>query len=88
MGHEYKASQDPKLAERILNPRVVDKEMKESRAKLRDSFGIDAIPSVKHTMQQLNGDAFPMEEKETLSLPYEYERKGKLDSSVDECSQG
>ena len=64
MGYNCKATQDPKLADAIFNLRVVDKEMKAWRAKLRDVFGIDAISSVNMTMDQLHGDAHLMEEKQ------------------------
>ena len=43
MRNESKTSQDLEPDETIFNPRVVDKEMNEWRAKLRDEFGIDAM---------------------------------------------
>ena len=63
MGYKCKATQDLKLANAIFNPRVVDKDMKAWKAKVRDAFGIDAIPIVNTTMEQLHGDALLMEEK-------------------------
>ena len=41
------------MDEAIFNTRVVDKEIKELRAKVRDAYVIDLIPSVYQTMQQL-----------------------------------
>ena len=75
VGYECKTSQNLKLAEAISNPRVVDKEMKEWRAKRRDTFGIDVIPSVNQTMQQRYWDVFPMEEK--APMPSRYESKAR-----------
>ena len=60
MGYKCKASQDLKLAEAICNPWVFDNNINEWRAKLRDAFGIDAIPIIMQTMQQLYGDASSM----------------------------
>ena len=76
MGYKCKVTQDPKLADAIFNPRVVDKEMEAWRSNLRDAFGIDAIPSVIMTMEQLSGDVFSIKEK--ALIPSRYKSKAKI----------
>ena len=75
MGYKCKASQDLKLAEAIFYARVVDKEMTEWRAKLRDVFGIDEVPSVNQTMKQLQRKFSSMYEK--AQIPSRYESKAR-----------
>ena len=70
MGCECKTSQDLKISEAIFNPRVVDKDMKGWRAKLRDACEIDAIPNVSMTIQHLYVDFSSMEEKAPIPSRY------------------
>ena len=58
------------LSEAIFNPRVVNKDMKGWRAKLRDAFKIDSIPSVSETGQQLYGYVSLMKEKAPIPSRY------------------
>ena len=62
MGYECKATQNLKLGDASFKPRVLNKEMKAWKAKLRDSFRVDTIPSANMTMEELHGDVFSMEE--------------------------
>ena len=71
MGYECKTSQDLKPAETIFNPRLVDKEIRGWRVKLRDALGLNAFPIVNHTMQQRYGDALSMEEKALIPSLHE-----------------
>ena len=70
MRYKCKASQDPKLAETVFNPRVVEKEIKEWRAKLREAFGIDEISSVSTTMEHMYGEAASIKEKAPIPSRY------------------
>ena len=45
--------------------------MKAWRAKIRDAFGIDAIPSVNMTMEKLYGDVYSVEEKAPIPSGFE-----------------
>ena len=49
--------------------------MKEWRSKLRDAFGIGAVPSFNEAMQQLHGYVSLMEEKTMITPRYDYKAR-------------